>query len=83
MIDEMLLTRLGGASGDRQVAALREALQERAAHVQLLKESLLQARLEGAEALAAASKEQRAAQRKTKAECDSALRKLQDGMDKV
>ncbi|CAB3378666.1 Hypothetical predicted protein [Cloeon dipterum] len=68
---------------NKQIKILKEALEEKAAHVQLLKESLLQTRVESADALAAADKEHRIMARKQKLEYESALKKLQDGMEKL
>ncbi|XP_065352407.1 centrosomal protein of 131 kDa [Cloeon dipterum] len=69
--------------GNKQIQILKEALEEKVAHVQLLKESLLQTRVESADALAAAGKEHRIMARKQKLEYESALKKLQDGMEKL
>ncbi|XP_059487468.1 centrosomal protein of 131 kDa isoform X2 [Neocloeon triangulifer] len=69
--------------GSKQIEILKEALEEKAAHVQLLKESLLQARVESADALAAADKEHRVMARKQKLDYEAALKKLQDGMEKL
>jgi hypothetical protein len=51
--------------------------------VQLLKEALLQTKVENADAIAAADKEHRIMARKQKLEYEAALKKLQDGMEKV
>jgi hypothetical protein len=63
--------------------ALKESLEERAAHVHLLKETLMQARVDASDALAAANKEHQVAKRKQKTEYEATLKKLQDGIDKV
>jgi hypothetical protein len=51
--------------------------------VQLLKEAMLQTKVENADALSAVDKEHRIMARKQKLEYESALKKLQDGMEKV
>lgn len=62
---------------------LKEALEEKSAHVQLLKEAMLQTKVENADATSSADKEHRIMARKQKFEYEGALKKLQDGMEKV
>ena len=80
----MSFSRLSNTgSAERQISALREVLEERDAHVRLLKETLLQSRVEASDALVAAAKEHRASQRKHKLEYEATLKKLHDNTDKA